>query len=608
LLDLQKRARDRGPDGEDQNQSLSNKPKSDYDDSFEKYSDDEFESDDDKKDIKKALKHENRKALKFQAKAGVNTKQNLQINNLRPALNGSNGASKPNLSPSHSPNREATPETGFAKSRGLVVNKKKVDLGAANKQFERIEALKEILQIDFEEFDNQLNIKPQTKQDLYFNRLQTFQIHNEMVQSNDNYISKDIQTDDIEEKNVAAQYPEDFSAKSFEGGAPKSHDLAGFIRRVAPVVERVLEENILLADLANPKAKDKNPVEEKAKISCPSDLQKLLGCKVSYMSWVHTFETAPHRKCAVSYVLESKEEEQTYITIVYHLSSASPIKFLKTFDEVTWMAAPFENILICGTKLGSIWLFDLDENLVLKGDISNEEPGLGEKVIKDFEMEALKRIYQVMDPTYSTDGLDDMVHFNEITKLVSLVKKGSYRIVSLDAVGTLSSWIVIEYSEGDIAGSLADLTLKVGGKIKLALHGSVDLSDKLNIVYDSQTFEIDFDPKNQNTFVFSTSEGMFYSKLYNQSNDSTSVKGGPVIRKLDTSSVGELIRVTSISYSDQGFILAGFEDGSIGLYHIDFSSPLSIWYNAWETAVKTIKWWTIYFTEGKVKPTILNDK
>lgn len=185
-----------------------------------------------------------------------------------------------------------------------------------------------------------------------------------------------------------------------------------------------------------------------------------------------------------------------------------------------------------------------------------------------------------MDPTYSTDGLDDMIHFNEITKLVSLVKKGSYRIVSLDAVGTLSSWIVIEYSEGDIAGSLADLTLKVGGKIKLALHGSVDLSDKLNIVYDSQTFEIDFDPKNQNTFVFSTSEGMFYSKLYNQSNDSTSVKGGPVIRKLDTSSVGELIRVTSISYSDQGFILAGFEDGSIGLYHIDFSSPLSIWYNA----------------------------
>lgn len=185
-----------------------------------------------------------------------------------------------------------------------------------------------------------------------------------------------------------------------------------------------------------------------------------------------------------------------------------------------------------------------------------------------------------MGPTYSTDGLEDMIHFNDITKLVSLVKNGSYRIVALDSVGTLSSWIVIEYNERDMAGSLADLTLKVGGKIKLALHGSVDLSDKLNITYDSQTFEIDFDPKDQNSFVFSTSEGMFYSKFYNKSDDTTSIKGGPIIRRLDTSTVGELIRVTSISYSDQGFILAGFEDGSIGIYHVEFSSPLSIWYNA----------------------------
>lgn len=195
-------------------------------------------------------------------------------------------------------------------------------------------------------------------------------------------------------------------------------------------------------------------------------------------------------------------------------------------------------------------------------------------------MEALKRLYQLQEPTYSTDGLDDVIHFTEITKLVSLVKKGSYRIVALDNIGILSSWILIESSEGDFAGSLTDLTLNVGGKIKLALHGSVNLSDKLNIIYDSDTFEIDFDPKDHNTFIFSTSEGMFYSKLYNQSHDSTSTKGGPVVRKLDTSSIGDLIRVTSISFSDQGFVLVGFEEGSIGLYNVNFSSPLSIWYNA----------------------------
>lgn len=227
----------------------------------------------------------------------------------------------------------------------------------------------------------------------------------------------------------------------------------------------------------------------------------------------------------------------------------------------------------------------MDENISLK-----EEPDFGEELNTNLEIEALKRNYRIMEPTFTTDGLDHVIHYFDITKLVSLVKKGSYRIVALDSIGKLSSWILIEYSEGDPAGSLADLTLKVGGRIKLALHSSIDLSDKLGIIYDSETFEIDFDPNDHNSFVFSTSEGMYFSKLYNQADDSSSIKGGPVIRKLDSSSVGELVKVTSISYSDLGFILAGFEEGSIGLYHIDFSSPLSIWYNACETAVQVIKW------------------
>ena len=189
----------------------------------------------------------------------------------------------------------------------------------------------------------------------------------------------------------------------------------------------------------------------------------------------------------------------------------------------------------------------------------------------------------------------------KLNKLVSLVKKGSYRVVGLDSVGMLSWWVLIEFSEGDYAGSLSDLTLKIGGKIKLGLHSYVDLSEKLGIDFELDTFEIDFDPNNQNSFIFSTSNGIYYSKLYNQSEDSVSLKGGPFVRKLESSSVGDFVKVTSISFSDQGFILVGFEEGSIGLYNSDFSNPLSIWYNAWETAVQVIKWWTIYFSDSKTK-------
>lgn len=49
-------------------------------------------------------------------------------------------------------------------------------------------------------------------------------------------------------------------------------------------------------------------------------------------------------------------------------------------------------------------MFDLDEN------VSSEEPNLGDEVRADFEMEALKQHYKILDPTFSTDGLPDPVH------------------------------------------------------------------------------------------------------------------------------------------------------------------------------------------------------
>ena len=248
--------------------------------------------------------------------------------------------------------------------------------------------------------------------------------------------------------------------------------------------------------------------------------------------------------------------------------------YLRTSNEVTTICTPFESVLICGTKLGSICVFDLNENVI------QENVELGDEIVKNLELEALKRHYKILEPAFSTDGLVDIVHYFDITKLVSLSSEGSHRVIAIDSVGKLSSWIVIQFSEGDWAGSLADLTLKIGGKIKLAFNHEIDLSQKLNIVYEPETFEIDFDPNDLNSFVFSTSNGLFYSKLFGDYDDISSTKGGAAARNLDTSAIGEMIRVTSISFSDQNYILAGFEEGTIGLYHSDFSGPMTVWHNS----------------------------
>lgn len=181
------------------------------------------------RDIKKALKKENFKAKKFVAKNKINAEDSqiaMTSNGFDHSRPGSRGNNKPRLQ---------TPEGGFAKSRGIVMNKRKINYETSNKQYERIENLKHMIEIECEEFDNQLNLKPQTAQDLYFNKLQTFKIHNEMIQSNEDHVTRDIQTDEIEEKNLAMQCPEDL----FETKTSSNQDLDGFMRRITPVVEQV---------------------------------------------------------------------------------------------------------------------------------------------------------------------------------------------------------------------------------------------------------------------------------------------------------------------------------------------------------------------------------
>ena len=189
LLEIQKKTKERRFD------EPSPQVRNDKESSDDGYSDESFEKDDDKGNIMKAMGRENKKAQKFLSKHKPKINENnsfLMSNGFENKENGSsNGSSRLKLK---------TPEKGFSEGRKLVMNKKKVTQGAANKQHERIENLRPIIEIEFEEYDNQLNLKPQTSQDLYFNKLQTFKIHNEMIQTNEDNVERDIQTDAVEEK------------------------------------------------------------------------------------------------------------------------------------------------------------------------------------------------------------------------------------------------------------------------------------------------------------------------------------------------------------------------------------------------------------------------
>jgi hypothetical protein len=111
----------------------------------------------------------------------------------------------------------------------------------------------------------------------------------------------------------------------------------------------------------------------------------------------------------------------------------------------------------------------------------------------------------------------------------------------------LSQWIVVWLKEGDPAGSIADLNLCIQGKVKLVLNGLTNLEEKLGLNFESESFQIDFNPSDKNSFVFSTKFGLYFSKINKTWGE---IFQTPSIWKLDTSTISECAIVTSISYAD----------------------------------------------------------
>jgi hypothetical protein len=75
------------------------------------------------------------------------------------------------------------------------------------------------------------------------------------------------------------------------------------------------------------------------------------------------FESSPQSKCAISYLLSKPDSlDQISIVIVYSVSTNMLLRILRCESEVTHMCTPGEDsLLIVGTVLGSINLYDLNE-------------------------------------------------------------------------------------------------------------------------------------------------------------------------------------------------------------------------------------------------------
>jgi len=101
------------------------------------------------------------------------------------------------------------------------------------------------------------------------------------------------------------------------------------------------------------------------------------------------FENSPQSKCAVSYMVSRANGDDLYLIILYSISANQILRIMRCESEVTQMCTPGEdNILIVGTTVGSLYLFDLSElevssmsgeNLNFNALLQNINPGIFEQ-------------------------------------------------------------------------------------------------------------------------------------------------------------------------------------------------------------------------------------
>jgi len=183
-------------------------------------------------------------------------------------------------------------------------------------------------------------------------------------------------------------------------------------------------------------------------------------------------------------------------------------------------------------------------------------------------------------PTYSTDGLSTDGLFEEHTGPICSLQAiasptesddVSFQLAVLDENGGLSIWTVVELGSRDLAGSLQDFCLGVGGKVKLMKSAYIDLSvSNPGRQLWTRTLSIQFRPGDHNHAHVGTGHGHILHV----------VRHGTASYPLQYESYyNDICDVQSVQYSPflSDYFLTAANDGTVCLYHEDSTKPMHAW-------------------------------
>ncbi|XP_040840288.1 cytoplasmic dynein 2 intermediate chain 1 isoform X2 [Ochotona curzoniae] len=490
---------------------------------------------------------------------------------------------------------------------------------ASHRQKSRTQALKQktrstkllrLIDLDFSFTFSLLDLPPVNEYDMYIRNFGKKNTKQAYVQYNEDNIDRDIQTEEIETKDVWTQHPGESAVVS--GGSEKrgaadatvipkidTPRLSHFLRSACQVIAILLEEDHLAATPSQNLRAQEHTLHF-------SDSSSQLNTHLSFLQY---------RK--VSCLLASRVQRQTVVS-VHDLPDKAVVqpldgRYLLCVWDI-WQPSGPQKVLICESKVTCCCFSPVKAFLLFAGTAH------GSVVVWDLREDCRIHHYVKLSdcfwtfrtPTFSTDGiLTSVSHQSPVQAVepisVSACKKVSsvlspfstqeemlglsFHIASLDESGVLNVWVVVELPKADIAGSISDLGLLPGGRIKLVHSAAIQLGASLShrgsdFWGTTQTLNIKFLPSDPNHFIVGTDLGLVSHGTRQD------LKVSPKLFKSQQNGIRP-VKVNVIDFSPFGepIFLAGCSDGSIRLHQLTSEHPLAQWDGSTDgRAVTSLHW------------------
>ncbi|XP_041371733.1 cytoplasmic dynein 2 intermediate chain 1-like isoform X2 [Gigantopelta aegis] len=454
----------------------------------------------------------------------------------------------------------------------------------ASKTRRRAEDLASMIELDTVAYD-MFDMHPVKEYELYirsFGRSNTKQVY---VQTNEDNLDHEAQTDDVDTKDKWTQNPaedlvdcggdgidsEDVRKDISSGKHVEIARLGMFLERASQTIGILLEEELESQEGGN-------LLNTQSCIAVSDGYSQLGTSKVlqgrhvvcacfcpSQPDMLLTMHSTPTENSA------STPESRFGVLCVWNVGElSSPQKILGCNSQPTCCCfSPSKATLaFSGMVDGSVAVWDLREPVSMHRAVKTES---GPVRFPTFNTAGIAETDNHHSPVVSITPVFSVMASSQKNENVNDVSTGlSFQLATLEENGIVCLWVIAEISNPDAAGSEHDLGLAPGGRIKLLKSSSITIENprkEIRVKTSLHTSELQLMPSDLNHFYVATDCGSIVH----------GVRFGTRVFPRAYSTVTESpVTVTSIDISPftTSYIIAGCDDGSLHIYHTKLQNPL----------------------------------